>query len=472
MSDKEFVDIGKALLALSPQEQRAALQKLRRTRTTQNMIEPAPPPLPTPPPPPPPPSPRRPRRTETVTCRVRVESIQAIGRAWRQLDIASDLYLDEVQDLLQAAFGWRYDPSHQFTAGYSDGEIEYYLCPSDYAVRRQTGLAQDEMRQDEVRLDEVLAVAGDELFHRCGTRNEWQRVLRLEAVREFTATSPRAVCVDAPKGLDIEATNLSLSSFGQGDADESPIDTYALPDALGLLLGGRPGRTHRELRREIKQAMLDRPITIDPEAAADAMRPYLCLLAHIGDTGMKLTETGNVPAHTVALLFAELEMNYQWLRRPGEPVPISHLRRTADTFGLTEQSGNRLMASELGLRLAADPVALWWHIAERVPRTFCDQMTVLFMLGFASGNDHPEHARYFHRELWRTLFDYEPSPAVSHYDEAVLVFECLRMTPRDTHSHHQIRHPASRMFARAVLQRWPRGGPQRWPRAAAAQPPR
>jgi pRiA4b ORF-3-like protein len=60
---------------------------------------------------------RGPRRAERVTYRVRVDLKETKPLTWRRLDLASDLNLAEVHDILQAAFGWTDSHLHGFAAG-------------------------------------------------------------------------------------------------------------------------------------------------------------------------------------------------------------------------------------------------------------------------------------------------------------------------------------------------------------------
>ncbi|WP_327141161.1 IS1096 element passenger TnpR family protein [Nocardia sp. NBC_01327] len=403
---------------------------------------------------PPPKEPRRPRRSSTHTYRVMVESVKPNGRIWRRLEVASDLYLDELQDLLETALGWEYQQRKHFgsAAVYKDYDTQHYLCSWEIE-RGWRGVP-----LDRVRLDELLVEAGDELFHRNGPRKEWQRVVRVEAVREFHADSPRAVCLEGPKGVDVEAVNLELSTFGQGAADEAPINPEGLPEALVRMLGGPPGRSLRRLRHLTGQAMVNQPVTIDPVGAADAMRPYLRLLAHIGADGTPLTDTRTLPPQVLSPLLAELQLNARWLHERGEPVPVDELRGTAAYFGLTEESGDRVRLTETGIRLLADPVALWWYIADHLPRSPRDEMTVLQVLALATDTGDPIRATMgIYNDLYQWPGpDPEEAPVISSMHDSWRVFQCLRMTPRNHHSYYRIQHSSTRKFARAVLQRWPR----------------
>lgn len=78
-----------------------------------------------------PPVRRRPRRDDPVTLRVRVDLAGTRPPVWRRLELASDLFLDEVHEIIQAAFGWTDSHLHRFGCGpvYYSRETEYYLCP-------------------------------------------------------------------------------------------------------------------------------------------------------------------------------------------------------------------------------------------------------------------------------------------------------------------------------------------------------
>jgi hypothetical protein len=92
----------------------------------------------------------------------------------------------------QEAFGWTDSHLHQFGSGpdlYSP-ETELYLCP--YQVDEgETGIP-----EEQVRLDEVLVDAGDKLFYNYDFGDDWQHVIKLEAVSARPDPAPRAVCTD------------------------------------------------------------------------------------------------------------------------------------------------------------------------------------------------------------------------------------------------------------------------------------
>lgn len=99
------------------------------------------------------PSRRRERRGDVVTFRVRIDLADTEPPLWRRLELASDLHLDELHDVLQIAFGWTDSHLHQFSTGAShdDLDTERYLTPFDIEE------GDEGTPESEVRLDEVLA---------------------------------------------------------------------------------------------------------------------------------------------------------------------------------------------------------------------------------------------------------------------------------------------------------------------------
>ena len=57
----------------------------------------------------------------------------------RRLELASDLFLDHVHEVMQAAFDWTDSHLHQFGSGpgHSGPGTEYYLCPFQVAATRE-----------------------------------------------------------------------------------------------------------------------------------------------------------------------------------------------------------------------------------------------------------------------------------------------------------------------------------------------
>jgi ribonuclease HI len=107
------------------------------------------------------PSLRRPRRPEAVTYRVRVDLRDTKPPVWRRLELASDLFLDDIHQILQVAFDWSGTHLHMFSSGFSahSPDSEYYLCPYEVSEGK-VGIP-----EEEVRLDEILVDTGDKMHY-------------------------------------------------------------------------------------------------------------------------------------------------------------------------------------------------------------------------------------------------------------------------------------------------------------------
>src|SRR5882757_5652861 len=138
----------------------------------------------------PPPSQRQPRRADVVSYRVRVDLVGTKPPLWRRLELASDLFLHDVHDIIQTTFGWTDSHLHRFARGprYYHEDTEYYLCPFE-VEEGEVGVP-----EHEVRLDEVLLDAGDTLFYNYDFGDDWQHTIKLEAVLDRADTAPRAIC--------------------------------------------------------------------------------------------------------------------------------------------------------------------------------------------------------------------------------------------------------------------------------------
>lgn len=369
----------------------------------------------------PPPSRRRPRRSDIVTYRVRVDLRSTRPPLWRRLELASDLFLDQVHEIIQVAFGWTDAHLHQFASGpgHYGPETEHYLCPFQ-VEEGDTGIP-----EEDVRLDEVLADPGDKLFYDYDFGDGWEHVIRLEAVLPRQNSGPRAVCVAGRRDGPAEdcggvyAYELICAATDPGNPDHAdavaefdrfyggsvdPENTRTTPFDIGEIndmLAGLGSLSHdapasgdagqernypgplaelvravrttagkRELRRLISDARLDQPVLVDAGTAARMARPYTWLLNRVGDDGIKLTSAGYLPPAHVEAGVTELGLGEEWIgkgNRENQTLPVLHLRESAVNMGLLRKRRGMLLLTSRARDLRADSVALWWHLAERMP---------------------------------------------------------------------------------------------------------
>lgn len=397
---------------------------------------------------------RCPRREDAAALRVRVELADTAEPLWRRLDLASDLFLNDLHDVLQAAFGWTDSHLHRFASGesYYGPRTEYFLMPFEIE-EGERGLP-----EERVRLDELLAQPGDSLFYCYDFGDDWQHVLRLEEVRPGMPAGSRAVCVDgegpspaedcggphtydllvaandprharhhqarteyaeivgeevdpadyAPAPFDREAVNKELEQLG---LDAPPVSDLPAPLAE-LLESVRLAPARRKLRRLLGAARLHDPVSVDTDTAARMTRPYRWLLNRVGADGIKLTAAGYLPPADVEAAVEELEIGETWLGKGNREIqtyPVLELRESAQRAGLLRKQKGTLSVTARGRKVTKDPVALWIHLAERTPpatRSASERQAGLLLLiaiaGGATGDIHAIVAEFLTAIGWAT----------------------------------------------------------------------
>jgi len=457
---------------------------------------------------------RGPRRTDVVTYRVRADLKGTRPPTLRRLEMASDLNLAEVHDILQVAFGWTDSHLHGFAAGpefYSD-QAERYLCPFD----ERESEADEGVPEVQVRLDEVLAERGDMLAYTYDYGDDWEHLLTLEAVLSRGDDAPRAVCtggerdgpaedcggVDSyeliaaatdpaspghadavlefaeiygdevdpedfrPTPFDIDQVNAVLGRLGPNPA----IDVASLPAPLRELLQQvRSTDGLRTLRQLIAAADLSSPLQVDPATAERMVRPYAWLLDRVGASGIRLTSAGYLPPVHVAAAFTELGLEDEWIGRGNREVdtwPVLHLRESAQKLGLLRKYRGELRRTARGDAAREDPVALWRHLAERMPVRAADpfeaQAGLLILVAVAGGlADKIEAtvADILGSIGWMLSDGTPPSPTLA-FSAARETYDVLRRVGAIAEQRGfpslQAPTPEGVVFARAALRNWPK----------------
>lgn len=107
---------------------------------------------------------------------VQVHLVSARPRVWREIFLPSDLLLDRLHVVLQAAMGWEGRYQHHCQAEPFKGRTAVAF--------RTSAEPGDPSVPDEgaVRLDEVLGEPGDRLYYLYDPGDQWQHVIRLLAV--------------------------------------------------------------------------------------------------------------------------------------------------------------------------------------------------------------------------------------------------------------------------------------------------
>jgi Plasmid pRiA4b ORF-3-like protein len=459
----------------------------------------------------PPPSRRRPRRRDVVTYQVRVDLVDTRPPLWRRLELASDLFLDDVHDVIQVAFGWTDSHLHRFGSGpnFYGPDTEYYLCPFD-VEEGETGVP-----EDRVRLDEVLVNVGDKLYYNYDFGDDWQHIIKLEAITPRADVAPRVACTDgrrpgppedcggvyayelivaagdsrhpnfreaavdfnnffgdeADPGMfeltdfDIDEINEQLSDIGMDYAEAE------LPGPLADLVHRmRSSALRRRLLRLIRAAALDQPVLIDPPTAVQMVRSYAWLLNRVGPDGIKLTSAGYLPPVHVEAAMTELGMDDWWIgrnNRESHTVPVLDLRVSAQKMGLLRKHRGMLVLSKRGHIVRSDPVKLWWELAKNLPVRSTHEVDIhaglLLLVALAAGVDDnldETIAELLNALGWMrsdgTAVTDTTAAVAAHDTEAVL--RRLGVFSTDRGPYRSLKPTAEGIqFARAALRAWPDG---------------
>jgi hypothetical protein len=140
-----------------------------------------------------------------------------------------------------------------------------------------------------------------------------------------------------------------------------------------LVLAVRTPSARRQMERLISEAELHRVSTVSTDTAARMVRPYTWLLERVGDEGIRLTDAGHLTPDEVAAVIEALGLagtssrRESPVRRENQAPTVVQLRESAQTTGLVRKQRGRLLLTATGHELRSDPVALWRHLAERMP---------------------------------------------------------------------------------------------------------
>ena len=355
---------------------------------------------------------RYPRRESPATLRLHVQLEGGFPPVWRRIEVASDVGLADLHDVLQMLFGWEDYHLHRFTTGPQEEPGAAFACTADLAE----GWDDDSSLPTwDVRLDELLAQVGERLHYQYDYGDNWWLTLEVEdlddgrvppgrvRLLEGAGAGPPEDCggihgyrmivaaadpthpehrqalaeVAAWWGRDVAPDELGLVPFDPDLADAQLqaldlADRPSVPRAVGeslaaLLLRVRDPDTDRQLRS--LASTVDAEVDVAEETAARMVRPFTVLLDTTGD-GVKLTAAGYLPPAVVATVFDELDLGDEWIgkgNREDLTVPVLELREATQRLGLLRKYKGRLVPTARARKLADDPVGLWWYLAGRLP---------------------------------------------------------------------------------------------------------
>jgi hypothetical protein len=355
---------------------------------------------------------RHPRRETPATLRLHVQLDGAFPPVWRRIEVASDLGLDDLHDVLQAGFGWEDYHLYRFTTGPEGDPGDAFACSADL---RESWVDDPTLPTWDVRVDELLAEGGERLHYQYDYGDNWWLVIEVEEIVDGRVPPGRAALLEGagagpPEdcgGTDgyrmiVAAADPTHPDHRQALADlEDWWGDEPTPDRLGLvpfdpaaisarlqaldlpsrppvprhvgakltelMLRARRSDTERQLRTLASAA--DAEVVLEEETAARMLHPLTVLLDAVGD-GVKLTAAGYLPPAVVRTIFDDLDLGDEWIgkgNREDLTAPVLTLREAAQRLGLLRKYKGKLVPTARARTLADDPVGLWWHLADRLP---------------------------------------------------------------------------------------------------------
>ncbi|GAA2003141.1 IS1096 element passenger TnpR family protein [Brevibacterium samyangense] len=362
--------------------------------------------------------------------RIRIDLHDTEPLVWRRFDIAGDVTLAHLHDVVQIVMGWTDSHLHRFRTG-SERFAPEFLTRFDVEVEGDEGIL-----EDDVRLDQVVTREGDRLWYDYDFGDDWDHVLRVEEVLPEPPAHPaclagRRACPPEdcggtrgygeiaawvrsdhdpallpenhetaenllawlppgwhPDVFDLDGVNALLTASASltaltGSTGTAPaLDTELAailadsrdsgPGSLLALLTSpsfsAPSTTQHTTTRSLEPTT-PVPDPITPATTLRMTEPYRILIDTIGD-GWDLTSAGRLKPALVRQIARHTGISDWWigrLNREDHTLPVAHLRESARALGLLTVRKGRITVSRAGRRATADPQLLLAHIMKRLP---------------------------------------------------------------------------------------------------------
>ena len=197
------------------------------------------------------------RADEAPIYQVRLDLQGAHPPIWRRLLLPSDLTLDVIHDVIQAAMGWLNEHLHAFTSG--DQEI------GDPSLG-EWGLGI--IDEQDVTLDDVLEKVGDKLKYEYDFGDSWHHVLKLEKILPVDPDEEYPICVKGKRACPPEDVGgiWGYQNFLDAMADETHPDHDMMMEWVGGTFDPEdfdPDETTQDLREIVRFSTLRGP-TLHP----------------------------------------------------------------------------------------------------------------------------------------------------------------------------------------------------------------
>ncbi len=347
------------------------------------------------------PSLRRSPPDEVSTYRVRVDLDHADPPIWRRLELRSDLRLDVVHQVLQAAYDWDDAHLHRFALGGSPFDLtsELFLCPFDVEEGEDEGTP-----TADVRLDETLQEPGDRLHYVYDYGDSWELTIELEETRLRHLDEPDAVCTDGRRAAPPEDCGGITDAADLAQVLPDP-ERFELAEVNGAMAQATAGsRLHPRLAELLLMlrsseegarlaggvaTALAREAPSDDELRA-ALRAHQWFLDRAAAGGLPLSNAGYLkPDDVVAAadLVPSAHDGIGTRNREVHTIPVLRFRKRLQAMRLLRRHKGALVLTRLGAVAQRDLGALVEAIADHLVAS-CDGPaeldTSLLVLAYAA----------------------------------------------------------------------------------------
>lgn len=342
---------------------------------------------------------RRPHQGALVLV-VRAELEDDGARVWRDLQLSSDLSLETLHAVLQAAFGWEDRHLYRFSlAGDAfDIRAEWFLCPFDVEEGDDDGAP-----VDTVLLGETLQDRGDVLHYLYDYGEAWSVRLTVRSAEpvEHDETPDAARCLGGVGAAPAEDSRSSPAPHGTVPFDAAAVDDAVVGAAEGHDLGHLDPRLAAVVTRllptplgdEVTVLVRSAALATEPEVdeLVTAFAPVHWLLDRAAARGLPLTAKGYLKPAEAAALGDRLPTMRGWpgrVRREADAQPVLGFRTALQDVGLLREVAGHLEVTAAGTRARHDPDFLLHRLGRRLVGAgdgFVTQTRLLLALGLASG---------------------------------------------------------------------------------------
>ncbi len=424
------------------------------------------------------PSLRRPRLAGVHVFTLRVDLDGARPPIWRRIEVRSNLTLDTVHQVLQAAFGWTDSHLHRFSLGGSPfaATSELFLCPFDVEEGEDDGVP-----AEDVRLDETIQEPGDVLHYVYDYGDSWELTIRLERVHPAEENVPAALCVagrraappeDCGHLTDAEELAQAVDDPAAFDIDEinqALLDPYVVlrdwgltPRLVDLLKHLYATPVGDDLVARLMGLTTPMPTPTDDELAT-ILAAFTWFLDRAADEGIELTSAGYLKPADVEAASKVLPAMRDWIgknNRETHAVPLLDFRQTLQRLGLLRKYKGSLKLTRAGSAVRRSPRALWHHLAANLVAPskdrFGQELSLLMLAYAASSRDGSlpvdSVAWALDRIGWRQR-DGQPIKGfqLHHYEPGCLEVLANLAGPRSTRGSGWMLTAAASTLARAAL---------------------